>query len=49
MGVAADKVKKLKIASIGSHHSMMSNGEKVERLLRSVGRERSSTDVVDGN
>ena len=32
---------------MGSHDSLMSNGEKVERILRSVGRKRSSTDMVD--
>ena len=48
MGVAADKVQNLEIASVGSHDSaVMSNGEKVERILRSVDRQRSSTDMVD--
>ena len=47
MGVAADKVQNLEIASVGSHATLMSNGEKVERILRSVERKRSSTDMVD--
>ena len=44
--VAADKVHNLEIASVGSHDSMMSNGERVQRLLRSVEKKRSSTTLV---
>ena len=44
--VAADKVHNLEIASVGSHDSMMSNGERVQRLLRSVEKKRSSTGLV---
>ena len=47
MGVAADKVQNLEIASVGSHDSVLSNGEKVERILRSVDRQRSATDMVE--
>ena len=37
VGVAADKIKKFEIASNVSNDSIsMSNGERVERLLRSV-------------
>ena len=45
--MAADKVHNLEITSRGSHEdSLMSNGEKVERLLRSVGKKRSHTDLI---
>lgn len=47
MGVAADKVQNLEIASVGSQGSFMSNGDKVERILRSVDSKRSSTDMVN--
>ena len=46
VGVAADKVKKMEIASIGSHDSItMSNSERVEMLLRSDTK-RSTTDLI---
>ena len=44
--VAEDKVQHLEIASVGSQGSYMSNGERVERLLRSVDKKRSSTALV---
>lgn len=38
--VAADKVHQLEIASIESSDTLLSNGEKVERLLRSFEKRR---------
>ena len=35
MPVAAEKVKNLEIASIGSHETIMTNSERIERLLKS--------------
>ena len=35
MGVAEEKVKHLEIASIGSHETIMTNSERIERLLKS--------------
>ena len=47
LNVAADKVHSLEIASVGSHDSIMSNGERVQRILRPHDKTRSSTCLVE--
>jgi hypothetical protein len=42
MPVAADKVHNMELASIGSEDLNMSNGKRVERLLRSVEKKRDA-------
>ena len=50
VGVAADKIKKFEIASNASQDSItMSNGERVERLLRSVDNKRSTNELAKYN
>ena len=44
--VAADKVQNIEIASMDSSDTQLSNGKRVERLLRSVEKKRSSTDMM---
>ena len=47
VGVAAAKIKKFEIASNASQDSItMSNGERVERLLRSVDNKRSTHELA---
>lgn len=47
--VAADKVQNLEIASrnSSSEENYLSNGKRVERLLRSVEKNRSTTELVE--